>query len=258
MPWLPHSDIVRESTIREWRAFDERVAQRRLLLRYDPAGVGTSRPGAFDFSVDALLAEIDAVSTSAGIERFAILASFHSGAAAITYAVAHPERVSHLILWCSYARGRDLRRRDELSSLTAMLGADWHVYSESAAQFLFAWEHQKLARQYASLVRESGTPELARAFVSAVGGYDVAELLPRVQVPTLVMHRPAMPWLDVRFAHELADGIPHARLALLDGAAGAPFVDDEAGEIACLMEGFLDQPGCLDTVEGDPSAARPR
>ncbi len=256
MPWLPHSDIALESVIPEWRAFDERMAQRRVLLRYDPAGVGASRPGAFDFSVDAQLAEIDAVAISAGVERFAILASFHSGAAAITYAVTHPERVSHLILWCSYARGRDLRKRDELSSLTAMLGADWHVYSESAAQFLFAWEHQKLARRYASLVRESGTPEIARAFVAAVGDYDVTTLLPEVRTPTLVVHRPAMPWLDVGYAHELASCIPHARLALLDGAAAAPFVDDEAGEIACMLQEFLEQPGSLDVAGGDLSALR--
>jgi DNA-binding SARP family transcriptional activator/pimeloyl-ACP methyl ester carboxylesterase len=238
LPWLPHTDILREAAIPEWRAYNERLGTSRLLLRYDCAGVGVSRPGEADFSVDAQLEEIDAVSAAAGIGRFAIFAAFHSGIAAVTYAAAHPERVSHLILWCAYARGADLRPRDELASLRRMLGADWRVYSESAAQFLFAWEHQRVARAYAELIRESSTPEIARQFVLTAADYDVTDLLPRVQSPTLVLHRPAMPWLDVRMAHELAERIPHARLELLAGAASAPFVDG-ADTVARLIDEFL-------------------
>ena len=178
MPWLPHSDVAGEAAIPEWRAFYEQLGERRRVVRYDNGGVGASRPGCADFSVEAQIAEIDAVAAAADVGRFAIFAAFHSGIAAVSYAVAHPERVSRLILWCAYARGADLRPRDELSSLRRMLGADWRVYSESAAQFLFAWEHQRIARDYAELIRESSTPEIARQFVLTATDYDVTDLLP--------------------------------------------------------------------------------
>jgi DNA-binding SARP family transcriptional activator/pimeloyl-ACP methyl ester carboxylesterase len=243
MPWLPHSDIVREAAVPEWRAFYEGLGEGRRVVRYDSAGLGASRPGRADFSVEAQQAEIDAVAAAADVERFALLAAFHSSIAAVTYAVAQPERVSHLILWCGYARGADLRPRDELSSLRRLLGADWRVYSESAAQFFFGWEHQRIARGYAELIRESSTPEIARQFVLTAAEYDVTDLLPRIQAPTLVMHRPAMPWLDACFSHELAERIPNARLALLDGAASAPFVEG-GGEVERLIDEFIDGHGC--------------
>jgi DNA-binding SARP family transcriptional activator len=193
MPSLPHSHITREWEISEWRAFHECRGERRRLIRYDVRGVGASRPGDADFSIQASLADLQAVADAAALPTFALWASFHSGPAAITYAVQHPERVSRLILWCSYARGADLRSRDELTSLRRMVTADWHVYSESAAQFLFAWEHHQLARQYAALIRHSSDPEIARAFIRAAANYDVTCLLEQVRVPVLCCIEAACP-----------------------------------------------------------------
>ena len=240
MPWLPHSDIEQEWDVPEWRAWHERIATRRTLVRYDPRGIGASRPGDARFTIDATLAELDAVRCRLGLDRFALWASFHSGPAAITYAVRHPERVSHLVLWCSYARGRDLRARDELTSLRRMLTADWRVYSESAAQLFFAWEHQRLARRYAEIMRDSTAPEDAHALVQATLEYDVSGLLGQVRVPTLVLGRKDMPWLGTEFARELASGIPGARLLVLDGRTSVPFLEGAEG-LACTIDEFLDE-----------------
>jgi pimeloyl-ACP methyl ester carboxylesterase len=50
---------------------------------------------------------------AAGLERFALLGLAGGGATAIAYAVRNPERVSHLVLYGSYARGRYRRGDDE-------------------------------------------------------------------------------------------------------------------------------------------------
>jgi DNA-binding SARP family transcriptional activator/pimeloyl-ACP methyl ester carboxylesterase len=242
MPSLPHSDVQREWEIDEWRAFHERRSRSRTLVRYDVRGTGASRPAEPDFSIDASLADLEAVADGAELQRFALWASFHSGPAAITYAVRHPERVSRLVLWCSYARGSDLRQRDELTSLRRLVSADWHVYSESAAQFFFAWDHQQLARQYAALIRDSGDPETARAFIRAAADYDVSCLLEQVQTPTLVLYRAGMPWLDPAYSRELARRMPHAQARMIAGTASVPYV--EGGEaIARIVERFIDA-GC--------------
>jgi DNA-binding SARP family transcriptional activator len=244
MPWLPHTDIAREWQIKEWRAHSIRLADQRRFIRYDCRAVGASRPGTPNFSIGAAMAEIDAVADEARLDRFALWASFHSGTAAITYAVRRPERVAALVLWCCYARGRDLREREELRSLRRMLTADWHVYSESAAQFFFAWEHQRIARQYAALIRDSSDAETSREFIRTAYDYDASDLLRDVRAPTLVLHRREMPWTDVSFSEELARCIPGAQLRIVEGACSAPFVEG-ASEIGCMVNEFLTQ-----TVKG--------
>jgi pimeloyl-ACP methyl ester carboxylesterase len=256
MPSLPHSDLRCEWSVPEWRGHLLRLARDRMLVRYDPRAVGQSRPGVSDFSVDAAVAELDAVTHAAGVDRFAIWAPFHSGAAAITYAARNPERVTALVLWCCYARGSDLRQREELTSLRRLLTADWHVYSESAAQFLFAWDHQQLARQYAALIRESSDPETSRAFSRAAMEYDVTALLPAVRVPVLVMHRRDMPWLTLEYAEQLAREIPQCELHILDGAAAVPFVED-ACVIADMVDEFLDRTLVAGWHPPTPSSPRP-
>ena len=109
MPVLPHTDIEREWEITEWRAWWERIAQGRTVVRYDCRAAGASRPGSADFSIDALTAELEAVREECGLDRMAIWAAHHSGPAAISYAVRYPERVSHLVLCGAYVEGR--RRR---------------------------------------------------------------------------------------------------------------------------------------------------
>jgi len=55
---------------------------------------------------------------------------------------------------------------------------------------------------------------------------DVREALPRIRVPTLVMHRPQELVWDVRHSRYLADHIPGARYVELEGSDSFPFVGD--------------------------------
>jgi pimeloyl-ACP methyl ester carboxylesterase len=240
MPSLPHSHLRSEWEAPEWRGHFLRLARERAVVRYDPRSVGASPRGEADFSLEACVADLEAVVRAAELDRFAIWAPIHSGAAAMTYAARNPHRVAALILWCCYARGADLRPHEELTSLRRLLTADWHVYSESAAQFFFAWEHQRLARHYAALIRESTDAETARLFPRAAMEYDVSDLLPNIRIPALVMHRRDMPWLSTDLACQLAEALPCGDLRMLEGSAAVPWVGD-AEEIEAMVNEFLTQ-----------------
>jgi pimeloyl-ACP methyl ester carboxylesterase len=105
--WLTHLDFDWESPV--WRHWLAGLAEGHTVLRYDERGCGLSDRDVEDLSLDARVADLEAVIDAAGLERFALLGMSQSGPVAVAYAARHPERISHLILFATYARGRLMR-----------------------------------------------------------------------------------------------------------------------------------------------------
>src|SRR3712207_8188100 len=75
-----------------------------------------------------------------------------------------------------------------------------------------------------------------------MGTFDVTELLPRLEEPTLVLHRSDIPWLPVDIARELASRIPDAHLTVAEGESTAPYLGDTEAAASALDE-FLGEGG---------------
>lgn len=58
-----------------------------------------------------------------------------------------------------------------------------------------------------------------RSFRNAMRGFDVRDRLPDITTPTIVLHGPRDSLFDLDVARELTDGLPHAELRVVDGAA---------------------------------------
>ncbi len=225
--------------VRDWY---ERLAANRTLVRYDNTGVGLSDPAIFvGGPLDSIERDINAVTSRLGLEHFALLGLSHSVPPAIAYAVAHPERVSHLLLWHGYASAAEWLLSPQIRTLRAMIGADWETQSETIAHTLYGWSEGEQARRFAALIRESVTPEALRDVVQMLNQWDVSGLLPLVHVPTLVMQRreSRLPVLSV--ARDLAARIPDARFVLLEGSQPAPYLGD-TGAVLDAIEEFLGGP----------------
>src|SRR5574341_165335 len=103
MPSLgPWSHLQLEWQMPQIRGWYERLAACWEVTRYDWRGTGLSDREVTDFSLDAGVNDLEAVVEGAALERFVLRAGHISGPVAIAYAVRHPDRVSQLILWCSY------------------------------------------------------------------------------------------------------------------------------------------------------------
>jgi class 3 adenylate cyclase len=155
-----------------------------------------------------------------------VFAAGHSGPTAIAYAARHPDRVSHLILWQTYARGSDWARSPQVQAIRAAADRDWHTYSETAAHTILGWSEGGAARRFAELIRQAGTPDGLRAAFQAFDVRDVTELLPRVQTPTLVLQRRLAYTPEIDVARRLASSIPNARLAVMDGESAEAYLGD--------------------------------
>jgi class 3 adenylate cyclase len=250
MPGFPWSHVQLEWRVMGRGVWYQRVAETRKLVRYDGRGTGLSERSAADFSLDAQMLDLEAVVDRLGLDRFALFGPTNSGPAAIAYAARHPEQVSHLVLWCTYARASDWSRSPQLRALRGLLDKDWETYTETYAHMVAGWSAGEEAHRWAAFLRESITQEAMQELAGAIRGFDVTDDLAQVKSPTLVLHR-RQHLIDVDLASGLASRIPDARLALLESGTEPPW-EPWVGDVEAALQAIDDFLG-----EGAESAAAP-
>jgi pimeloyl-ACP methyl ester carboxylesterase len=221
--WLSHLEFDWNSPV--WRHWILELARDHTLIRYDERGCGLSDWSAEEFSLDAWVRDLEAVVDGLGLERFPLLGISQGGPIAIAYTVRHPERVSRLILYGSYSRGRshrDLsdREREEREVMLRMIAVGWgkdHAAFRQVFTSLFIPEaSREQAHWFNELQRVSATPENAVRIARTFDDLDARELAPRLELPTLVLHATGdlrVPFTEGRL---LASLIPGARFVPLE------------------------------------------
>src|SRR3569832_1870405 len=137
--WCTHLDHDLSSPIQ--RHFVLGLAHGHRLLRYDARGNGLSQRESVDVSFEKWVTDLETVVDAAGFDRFPLVGISQAAAISIAYAARHPERVSHLILYCGYARGllhRDGdpdKQKQKLDLACALVRDGWGNDKESHQQF---------------------------------------------------------------------------------------------------------------------------
>ena len=202
------------------------LARNRTLIRYDARGNGLSDWDVEQVSLDLWVSDLETVVDAAGIERFPLLGISQGCAISIAYAVRHPERVSHLVLYGGFAAGRMKRatndaERATFKAMATLMRAGWGA-EDSTFRQLFTSQFmpdatKEQADDFNELQRRSTSPECAVRYYETVGEFDVRELLSQVTVPTLVMHVRDDRVAPIAGGRELAASIPRARFVALPG-----------------------------------------
>lgn len=231
--WLTHLELDWASPV--WRHWLERLGESHTVLRYDERGCGLSRLGVDELSVETWVGDLERVIDAAGLERFALLGVSQGAAVAVAYAARHPARISDLVLYGGYARGRRLRGQgEEEEALIAAIRAGW-ASDEPAYRHLFSmlflpYGTPEQMAWYDELLRMTTTPEEAVRLFRARGAVDVVGAARRVEVPTLVIHGRDDRVVPVEEGRLLASQIPGARLVVLDSANHILLADEPAWE----------------------------
>jgi RNA polymerase sigma factor (sigma-70 family) len=220
--WMTHLDYERQSPV--WRHWVRQLSQGRTLVRYDERGCGLSDRH-FDGipTLDTFVGDLAAVVDAAGLERFSLLGLSGGGPTAIEYAARNPARVSQLILYGTWARGRDLRDEADAEQsrlLGELIRVGWGGTVPAFRQVFSsiyipsAGEEQK--RWYDELQQVSSSGEMAARLWHSRSRTDVSDTARRVTQPALVLHARhdrAVPYEEGR---RLASLLPDARFMTLE------------------------------------------
>jgi pimeloyl-ACP methyl ester carboxylesterase len=237
--WLTHLEL--SWALPAERAFYSALAEGRTLYRYDKAGCGLSGPADRAPSLDVEDETLTAVAEAAGPDRFDLLGVSLGAAVAVRWAAAHPDRVRRLVLYGGWASGARVAAPAVQEHVLGLVGSQWGLGSDVLTDIFAPDADRSTRRAFALYQREAATAERARDMLATCYAVDVTALLPRVQVPTLVVHRDRDRAAPVQQGRALADGIPGARFRTLPGHSHLPFVGD-AEALSRTVRGFLGLP----------------
>jgi class 3 adenylate cyclase/pimeloyl-ACP methyl ester carboxylesterase len=221
--WLNHLEYDWESIA--WSHVLHELSRDHTLVRYDARGNGLSDRTAANISFDAWVSDLEAVANAAGLDRFPLLGISQGCALAVAYAVRNPERVTHLVFYGGYARGRLKRartdeEREHWQAMRTLLRLGWGADNPSFRQiFTTSFMPEATKEQmdaFNELQRRTASAEYAVRHFEVAGSVDITNLLDKVRVPTLVMHARNDLFVPVEMGRELAAGIPGARFITLE------------------------------------------
>jgi len=221
--WLSHLEYDWQSPV--WKHLLHALAKNHRLIRYDARGNGLSDWEVNDISFEAFVRDLESVVDATGLQRFPLMGMSQGCAFSIAYAVRHPDRVSHLVLYGGYARGkrrrgspRDIEQSDALLTLMRQgWGQENPAFRQIFTSLFFPGGTAEQMQWFNDLQRITTTPDAAVRLRRVIDEIDITELLPRVSVPTLVMHLREDAIQPLEESQRLAAGIRNARFVVLEG-----------------------------------------
>jgi pimeloyl-ACP methyl ester carboxylesterase/DNA-binding CsgD family transcriptional regulator len=208
-----------------WRSWLTALARNHTLIRYDPRGCGLSDRDVEDFSSRHCVEDLEAVVEACELKRFTLVGITGGGPSSVIYATRHPERVSHLVLYGTFLRGRIARsttseEKEETETLLRLIELGW---GRDDASFRQLYSSQFIPdatadqfRSFNELLRKSASPANAAKLIRASHAEDLTHIAPQVRCPTLVLHPRDGTRVPFEQGRALAAAIPNARFVPLD------------------------------------------
>jgi pimeloyl-ACP methyl ester carboxylesterase/DNA-binding CsgD family transcriptional regulator len=251
--WVSHLE-------EEWddpraRTFYEELAQNHLVVRYDRLGAGLSdrglpRPPTIDGETSALESVLDAC----GGAPATVFACSCASALTASLAARSPQRVEKIVFFGSYVSRDDLPEATR-RSLVDFVRLNWPLAAQMLAGLIVPHASGDEIAALSRYKRHSADAEVAAAFLELELYVDARPLLPRVTMPTLVLHRRGDRTVPIARGRELASLLPNARFIALSGDSHLPHLDDQR-EVHRALAGFLDDAVPVASNGDSPLTAR--
>ncbi len=183
-----------------------------------------------------------------GAERVVVHGLSQGAAVSVLYALAYPERVSHLVLFeglvCDaldpYASPSEAEPLTNWDEFFGRLDDDFADFSRRFAQQCFPDMLEQTMGGMADFLSATASPATFRLLWEGVVGLDLRPRLAELNVPTLVMHATGDAHHPVSHGRYFAEHIAGARYLEIDSNCHVPTLEDEPAERICTaVEEFL-------------------
>jgi class 3 adenylate cyclase len=225
-------------------------------LWFDPRGMGASEGDTRDSLAGNIYdADLTALVDAVGFQRSVMVGTGLSGPPVIHFSVTHPERVSALVLFNSYAhivREDDYPwgfPRQEVDERVAGVKQKWGTAAPDLERLAPSRVGDERFRAWLTRARRyRGGPDQVAELMRASLEEDVRPLLRSISVPTLVVHRQGNRYIEVGAGQYLAEQIANAKFVVLPGDDHLFYVGD-TDSLVDEIEEFLT--GARSGGEGD-------
>jgi pimeloyl-ACP methyl ester carboxylesterase len=203
----------------------DRLARFSRLILFDKRGTGMSDPVPLDKlpTLEERMDDVRAVLDAVGCEQAAVFGFSEGGLMSILFAATYPERTIALVLYGVFAKRiwspdypwapKPEARRREIEELER----NWSTRMD--LDKLAPSEDDAFKDRLATYFRRSASPGAAVALMRMNTQIDVRDVLPSIQVPTLVLHRKDDLDANVAEGRLIAEKIPGAKFVELAGDA---------------------------------------
>lgn len=214
--WISHLELDWSNPV--IRRFWETLAERYRVVRYDKRGTGLSDRAVRDYSFRAQISDLASVVEAVGANSVALMGYSQGGPISIAYSAAHPEAVSHLALYGTYANGRYAAMSNLAKALIRLIEADWGgLGSLSMADIYMPGASTEDRQRFAEYQRRCAHKDAAVAQAATVAEFNVKAVLKDVRAPTLILHKRGDKAVPFELGRRLAREIPDSRLVPLEG-----------------------------------------
>lgn len=190
------------------------VSQHACVAAYDGRGQGLStRNLDRELTVADFRRDLEAVIEAVGFETFVLAAYGGFGHVAVGYAVENPERVRGLVLICT---AESFAAYPWLSMLS-LAEENWDLFVRLQLPNLPAQLLEVVLREFKSCMTPQDYCRMIRGFAFS----DIADAVPALDLPVLMIHSLRQHWLTADEGAKLAAKVPGARI----------FFPDDEGEI---------------------------
>jgi pimeloyl-ACP methyl ester carboxylesterase len=242
--WVSHLEYFWQEP--SYAAFLRRLASFSRLILFDKRGTGMSDrvPDSELPTLEQRMDDVRAVMDAVGSKEAALLGMSEGGPMCLLFAATYPERTGAVIILGSYARRTWAPDHPwapteaDQEAFIEEVARDWGGAVGLAARAPSQVGNEIFSRWWSTYLRMSASPGAAKTFTRMNAQIDVRDVLPLVQVPTLIVHRAGDQAMSVEGSRYMAERIEGARYVELPGEDHLPFVGDQ-DQILDEVEEFL-------------------
>jgi pimeloyl-ACP methyl ester carboxylesterase len=232
------------SSLFTWEGWARELGGERRVIAFDLPGHGLTGPHPEERYSYADMAElVDHVVAKLGVERFTLAGNSMGGHVALRYALAHPDKVDHLILVDAHGLHRDepvplvyrMARWPVVGRLFDVITPRFVVAANVRAVYGDPTKvTDEMVDRYDELLLRAGNRRATRLRIAEPADDLDPARLGELKMPVLILWGGRDAWIAPKYAERFHQAIPGSKLVVFDGLGHVPMEEDPAATAAAV------------------------